>query len=168
MTGFAGVIIVLLNNSSQAVKVKEQKARNEAAGNLSENANAFSGLYEPLHMIKEGSLGEGAGVFADWDARVNNLENANWLLSFWSTLYENNEAWDTNEFAKKAEQLLDLVYSAGIVRSEETQVTVGKNTSKYYDSNDETEIEPGTTAVVDTPYWSINNFILEKGEISIS
>ena len=44
------------------------------------NAEAFIGLYEPLFLIKERLLKHCHGVWADWDVRVRNLDNAEAFL----------------------------------------------------------------------------------------
>ena len=151
-----------------AEKTKIQQGYDSAVGDFSRNAHTFAGLYEATHMIKEGSLRDGSGVFADWGERVEHLNNAPGLLSFWSELFLHHETWNRNESMIKAGELLDIIYEAGVNRSEETEVTVGSDTLLYYDFKDEIDIEPGLTATVDFPYWVLNGSVIEKGEISIS
>jgi len=168
-TGIAGVIIVLINSSGQmAEKTKKQQTQDTVVNDFSENARTFAGLYEAIYMVNNGSLRDMANVFADWNSRVENLENAPALLSFRNESFLDYETWNRNESMIKAGELLALIFEAGVKRSEETEVTVGNDTSRYYEFRDDIGIEPGSLANVDFPYWVLNGSVLEKGEISMS
>jgi len=169
VTGAAGVTIVLLKSREYTgAKLKIQKEHEEVISNFRENAGVFIGLYEPMHMIREGRLRDTTSVFADWGARMSELENTPDLLRFWETSYSDYESWDRTESARKAIELLALTQEAGVRRSDETEVTIDNGTSYYYNINDEGSIEPGSVAMVDIPYWSQNNTVLEKGQLSIT
>jgi len=168
LTGVASIIIVLLKSREQlGAKLKIKQAHDEAVRNFRENAAEFSGLYEPVLMIREGRLRESAGVFADWDTRIIELENVPELLKLWKDTYADYENWDRIESARKANELLAFTREAGVHRSEETEITINSDTSRYYVSNDDTDIEQGSAATVDIPYWALNDTVLEKGQISI-
>jgi len=168
VTGIIGIIVVLINSSSnQTVKSKEQQAHGEAVRIFSENAYVFTGLYEAMYSIRTGSLRDGTSVFEDWNTRMETLENADELLSFWNVLYANHENWDRNEAAKKAYELLAFASEAGVNRSTETELTVDQDTFRFYDILNGTGVATGLAATVETPYWSQRNTVLEKGEIRV-
>jgi len=169
VTGAAGVTIVLLKSREYTgAKLKIQKEHEEVVSNFRENAGAFIGLYEPMHMIREGRLRDTTIVFADWGTRMSELENAPDLLRYWEASYADYENWDRNESARKAYELLAFTHEAGVRRSDEKEVTIDNGTSRYYNVNDDGSIEPGSAAMVDIPYWSLNDTVLEKGQLSIA
>lgn len=146
-------------------KKKNALLRQNAIADFSAKASSFIGLYEPLWMIREGHLKIYAGVFEDFNVRINNLEDFPALVQFWNENFSGIENWSGNKPNKKATELLDFVNEAGVSRGEETEVTVERDTFRQYNVKDGIPIERGTAATVETPYWSRGNDVLEKGII---
>jgi hypothetical protein len=138
----------------------------EAIGEFAANAQSFIGLYEPMRMIRDGELTFGEGVFADWGACVDSLDAAPALAAYWDSLLSGYGSWDEREYIKKARNLLVFAGQAGIVRSSETEVTVDAGVLMRYIVKDDASLEPGTVAKVETPCWTVNGNVLEKGVLS--
>ena len=132
------------------------------------HADAFIGLYEPVYLIKEGMMKHCEGIWADWDVRIHNLNNAESLIRFWDDDFSDFSGWNEKVYSKKARVLLRFLYKAGIVRGEEKEIKVSQDTYRYYSPEDGNLIEPGTAALVKQPFWSLNGNVLEKGIISPS
>jgi hypothetical protein len=139
--------------------------RKDAVKEFSEKASVFTGLYEPMYMIEGGLLKNWKAVFEDWDARVEYMDNAPALISFWNDIYSGHQSWDEKESARKAGELLMFARDAGLKRGEETQVTVNRDIFRYYSAKDGVRLEPGSVAKVEKPYWLAGDHILEKGII---
>jgi hypothetical protein len=167
--GAAAVLLVLLRKKAQAPAspLQTHPLREKAALDFKQNASAFNGLYEPLYLIKTGKLKFGEGLFADWDARVNNFKDHPALLEVWSAAYNSGEGYDESSYPQKAAELLEFTQEAGVFRSEETEVTSSSEIFRYYFPKDGLRIEYGALANVDLPYWAIGDNVLEKGQISI-
>ena len=138
----------------------------EALAELAAHTGAFIGLYEPVYMIQNSMLRMGREVFADWDTRISNLEDAPALAQFWNGTFAGFAHWDDDAFKQKAEELLEFMRRAGIARSGETEVTVNREVFRYYTAKNGIRLEPGTKAMVETPCWHIGGAVLEKGIIS--
>jgi hypothetical protein len=149
-------------------KKKEKEALlQQAVSEMAANASVFIGLYEPMRMIRDGQLKFGEGVFTDWDVRVCNTEDAPALAAHWNGNFSGFKNWKETEYAKKAGELLEFAKMAGIVRGEETEVTVEKSIFRLYFVKNSVPIDPGTLAKVETPYWMAGKNVLEKGIITV-
>jgi len=162
------MIVLIKSSGQQGANSRTQQAQDDAVRNFTENARAFTGLFEPMHMIREGSLRDGTTVFADWGTCIGNLGNAPGLQSFWEESYADYENWDRNEAAIKADELLAFTREAGVRRSEDREVNLSSDISRYYDIRDGADIEPDSVITIDFPYWSLRDTVLEKGQISVT
>jgi hypothetical protein len=171
LTVGVAVYAVLSERKRRRIHYEEQllKARSmqKAVEDMAAHAKSFIGLYEPLRMIRDGKLQSGKDVFADWDTRVGNMENASALKRYWSEEYGDFIEWSEQKAAKKADILLKFSEQAGIERGRETEVTVGRDVFRRYITKDGARIEPGAVASVVTPYWANGSEILEKGIITV-
>jgi hypothetical protein len=161
----AGVAVAVLLTGKRSAKTEISPVYGEAVREHAENADSFAGLYESMHIIKEGGVRNGGMVFGDWGARIRNMDDAPALNRYWNDSYAGFEGWDDGKMARKAGELLAFARDAGVVRSEETEVTVDRTIFRYYVSTDGSRIEPGTVAAVRVPYWAKGNSVLEKGQI---
>jgi len=133
---------------------------------LQSHAKAFIGLYEPMRMIRDGELKLSQGVFADWDVRVGNIDDAPALTRYWNDVFAGFESWNEAVYAKMASELLEFAKKAGINQGEETQVVVDRSVLQRYHAKDGVYIERGATVKVETPCWIAGDTVLEKGIIT--
>ena len=138
---------------------------NNAKKEFAAKAESFIGLYEPLYLIKEVLLKQCEGVWADWDVRIHNLNNAESLIRFWNAEFSAFTDWDEHIYSKKARLLLRFLQKAGVIRDTEKEIEICQRTYQYYSTEDGNLIELGMTAFVRQPFWSLNGNILEKGII---
>jgi hypothetical protein len=138
----------------------------EALGEFAANAQSFIGLYEPMRMIRDGALEFGEGVFADWGACVDDLDAAPALAAYWNECLSGYGSWGEREYVRKARDLLVFAGQAGVVRGSETEVTVDGDVFERYVVKGDARLEPGTVAIVETPCWTANGAVLEKGVLS--
>ncbi|MCL2109714.1 MAG: hypothetical protein FWH20_10265 [Oscillospiraceae bacterium] len=172
ISGIAVGIIVLTKKRGQSSPNAQSNNtfKAEAVSEFKTAASVFVGLYEPLHMIKEGRLKHSQPVFADWGERIANIDNAPSLSEYWNNVCAGSGNWSENDAAKKASEILSFASVAGVSRSTQTEVSVSRDTFKYYMSKDGGRLEPGVIAKVELPYWAISNgeTVLEKGIITIT
>ena len=162
--------VVALRMSKQRRQVKQgQEAQRQiklnVIGAIASNANTFVGLYEPLHMIAEKRLSHSQAVFSDWNTRIENVGKDSDFHQYWKEHFSGFSDWHVEEAAEKARELLTLIKKAGISRSNETKVVVSVDAFKRYTAKDGVKLETGAEAMVELPYWSYNEKILEKGVI---
>jgi len=127
-------------------------------------AKTFIGLYEPMQMIRAGTLTHTQGVFADCGDRIENLDDAPALRRYWRDASAGLNG-DGAEAVKVADDFLTLAGDAGVSRSTATEVTVDRDVFRHYVADDGPRLEPGTVAKVEAPYWSQGDVVLEKGRI---
>jgi hypothetical protein len=173
----AGLVAIIAITAFYFIQRKREKSsvaaslshplRGKAAEEFAAKAKAFIGLYEPLYMLKEGTLKLGEGVFADFGARVENMEEYPALVSFWGDTFADTGGWDQTAYAKKAGELLAFIREAGVFRGTDTQVTAGREIYRYYFPKDGKRIEYDVVARVELPYWALGDHVLEKGIISL-
>ena len=165
------VCVILWKISKHRKNKQKQETQRQVKLNvineIIKNANMFIGLYEPLHMIEKKRLRQSDSVFADWNTRIENLGQSSDIYRYWKDNYSGFTDWSIDEAAKKAYEFLSLLNKAGISRSTETNIIVSANVFKRYASKDGINIEPGTETVVELPYWSCGERILEKGLINL-
>jgi hypothetical protein len=133
---------------------------------LQSHAKAFIGLYEPMRMIRDGELKLSQGVFADWDVRVGNIDDAPALARYWNEVFAGFKSWNEVVYTKMAGELLEFAKAAGIIRGEEAEVIVDRSVLQRYYAKDGVYIERGAKVKVETPYWIVGDTVLEKGIIT--
>lgn len=163
----AVLAIILKKRKIGSESQETEKPSQEAINEMTAQAKSFTGLYEPLRMICDGRLKAGHDVFADWDARVSNMDESPALAQYWNSSYSGFDKWSEAELIRKAGELLAFTQLAGITRSDETEVTVERSIFRRYYAKDNVKLEPGTVAKVELTCWLIGNDVLEKGIITM-
>lgn len=169
----AGGVVVIGAAASAGVKIYKNCSRKEAEKAALEKAedefaacaDAFSGLYEPIHMMGRVSLKFRAGVIGDWVTRTINLANAPNYRDIWNSKLSDYQSWSQEQGLVKINELLLFILTAGVCRDTAAQITVDSTTYKKYSTSDGEMIEADNPARVKTPYWFIEDKILEKGVI---
>jgi hypothetical protein len=158
---FAGVKIYKNYIRKKAEKKVQEKSIEEFAA----CADAFSGLYEPLYLMGKVSLKFRIGVIGDWVTRTANLTDAVNYQDMWKSRLSNYSSWSHEEGLAKINELLSFIFNAGVCRDTAVQITVDGATYKKYSTSVDEMIEADNPARVITPYWFIEDKILEKGVI---
>jgi hypothetical protein len=158
---YAGVKFYKNYVRKKAEKTAQEKARSEFAT----AATAFSGLYEPLYLMGKVSLKFRIGVIGDWVTRTANLTDAVNYQDMWKSRLSNYSSWSHEEGLAKINELLSFIFNAGVCRDTAVQITVDGATYKKYSTSVDEMIEADNPARVKTPYWFIEDKILEKGVI---
>jgi hypothetical protein len=158
---FAGVKIYKKYSRKKVEKAAHEKAREEFAA----CADVFSGLYEPLYMMGKGGLKFRTGIIGDWATRTVNLAGASNYQDMWIIRFSDYSSWNQEQGMAKINELLSFVFAAGVCRDTAAQITVDSTTYKKYNTSDDEMVEEGSPASVKTPYWFIEDKILEKGVI---
>jgi len=165
---FAGSVNEKTTSSKNETVTVVKTENNDAKAEFIKNAGAFIGIYEPLYKMSMGKLKNKHSVFADWDVRVKNLSGAQSFQKLWMGIFGNFESWNEEMYAAKSKQLIELLRSFGIKWVMESDFIVSENTYKKYSTLDGEIIEIGTPVRVVSPYWQINEDILEKGIIDVA
>ncbi len=163
------VYIIRIIRRDMRVWREKQNLRNEniqkAVADMTPRAKSFIGLYEPLQMIKNSQLKSFQSVFADWDTRIGNMEDAPALVNYWNETYSGFDNWNNLKAVRKAGELLMFIQKAGITRCAETEVKVTRDIFRQYMAKGGVRIEPDTVAYVEMPCWMSGDEVLEKGII---
>lgn len=158
---YAGVRFYKNYLGKKAEKVLQERARDEFA----EIAAVFSGLYEPLYLMGKESIKFRTGVVGDWVTRTEGLDGAVNYRNMWKSRLSDYSSWSREEGVTKINELLSFIFDAGVCRDDAAEVTVDGTTYKKYIASGDEMIEADNPARVKTPYWFIEDKILEKGII---
>lgn len=126
-------------------------------------SRSFIGLYEPLWLAQNGQLECDTDLFAEWDSRISNMEDATALSRYWEVSFGGWENFAGGILSEKIGELFALTEKAGVLRSTEKEVVVSREIFARYFPPQGVRLEPGSTAVVAQPYWHIGGMVLEKG-----
>lgn len=140
-------------------------AKSDSLGEFVENADKFSGLYEPLYRMDTGKTRFRAGTVGDWVTRMENLQNSPHYIEEWKPRLQDFEQWTKEDGLSKIHELMQFVSSAGVCRDTAENLVIDSETYKKYSTIDGELIEQGTQAAVKSPYWYVGDKVLEKGYI---
>ena len=144
---------------------------------LRENADRFTGMYEPMFSICVGKHQKQADVFAAWNGRVNECEDEAFKAVF-ATKFGDYGDWGVKGkkrklkqkkadkiYAKKAGKLVRYFTKAGILREVETFIEGKEGDGALYELAGGGEVQPGVTYEVLAPYWHFGDTVLDKGAV---
>ena len=129
----------------------------------------FQGLYETMYKASIGSISfeRKNNVFKEWDLRMCNIGQVPIeLKSWWATIMAHCEKLTDEEIQKRAQLIVNMIFTAGIVRDGEKELIATRDTVLYYDSSDEVRWNAGQKLIVETPCWYLPSSpvrIIEKG-----
>jgi hypothetical protein len=152
-------------NYSTVPELEISTDEEKAAKELNAELDSFTGLYESLHVVVNGSSDKLFEVVKEWDTRVRFMKNRPFLNKKWDSLFEGFSEMEPAEVKEKARLFLYFVFAAGIKRDGRHSITVNNETRfRYYTLNGE-EFINGKNAEVAIPCWHFNNKVIEKGII---
>jgi hypothetical protein len=128
-------------------------------------ADTYSGLYEPLYLMCNGSIKYRPGILGDWAVRTENLKSAPHYREIWNRKLNGCTQWNADQGLKKLEELIGFILTSEIFRDTAKQIIVDNTTYKKYETADDELIEEGQSAQVKNAYWFTGEKILEKGMI---
>lgn len=131
---------------------------------LNENADVFSGLYNGLQRIIDGTAKKKNRIVHEWWIRAHYQWEGKpfeqMCKSYFEPLTENG---DDEDYIELTELLLEAARSAGIIHDEIGSITLDEsNTNAYLDWDGE-DLYLGDTVEIMTPAWYQNGRILEQG-----
>ncbi len=139
-----------------------------AARDIADHIDMFVELLEPMWRIKAGKTGSRSGVFFDWEIRINALIGSPDIKSYWKQNFMGYDTWEAVTYQQHAAMFLEALESAGVVRSEDSELVFDRYTLKYYTARDvktNSEFQSGDLVEVVTPCWKLNGEPLVMGEI---
>lgn len=86
------------------------------------------------------------------------------LKNWWKNFSDDRNQWNVTIYSKKAEQLLYLLRSSGVVPSTEKQIVWDADASERYIPYD--DVEDGDLCNVIQPCWTYRNELFEQGLVS--
>jgi len=133
---------------------------------LKQNPDSFSGIYEALFGVANGTSIRENEVISEWKTRMSYLNNCPNIQKHWLPLFENYESLSPGQQKKGISDFLSFIFSAGIKRDDRSQLIVDKKTQfQYYALNGE-EFTAGGTMKIMLPCWTFDGTILEKGMLT--
>ncbi len=125
----------------------------------SQNAERFSGLYEPLYQLAGGKSELGAFLWEEWDIRMDTEEGA----PLFQEAFGVYNSWDKEQSIRQAEKFLLLLQQAGIQRDMENTLIADNSTAKFYQLQQGGFLQLGVEYRIVVPAWRSGANCLEKG-----
>ena len=156
---------------------QEKKPRRRETGNAMTEvcqaflmfADNFQGLLETMYKASVGAISEERkrNVLREWNIRMKNVAQAPiGLKSWWSTVIANCEILSDKELQERAQQIVQMIQSCGVVRDDQTEMVAQEDTSMYYENSDESKLVAGQKLRIESPCWYLPGNpvrIIEKG-----
>ena len=144
------------------VKEKAPKAADVIVCGIAENADAFGEMYEPLWAVANGKLGKKEAVFNQWADIADTIG----IGEAFNEKFGGRENWKKGKkWAKKANQLVKLVFKAGVTRSTQVLALGDDTTAEKYVYAGLASVEADAEYDVLAPYWESNGTVVHKGVI---
>lgn len=144
-------------------------ALTEVCQNFLMYADNFQGLYEPMYKVSVGSISQERmkNILMEWDIRMGNISNAPISLkSWWATMIAGYEDLPANELQKRATSIVQMIFTAGIVRDDRKDLVASQDTVMYYHNPEGIKWEKGQKLHVEAACWympCVPVRIIEKG-----
>lgn len=132
-------------------------------------ADNFQGLYEPMYKASIGAISfeRMRNVLTEWDIRIGNIGNIPISLkSWWSTVWTDNGKISDEKLQERAQEVIRMISSSGIIRDDRTELTAEADTDRFYQPSSDEKWTEGQKLRVETPCWYIQTTpvrIIEKG-----
>jgi hypothetical protein len=132
-------------------------------------ADNFQGLFETMYKASVGSISHERmrNVLQEWDIRMGNIAQPPICLrSWWATVIAGSESLTDKEMQDRAQSVIQMVMSCGIVRDDRTEIVAAEDTGMYYQHVDGGKRNVGQKLSVESPSWYLPSSpirIIEKG-----
>lgn len=136
-------------------------------------ADNFQGLLETMYKASVGVISEERkrNVLREWDIRMKNIAQAPiGLKSWWSTVIADCETMSDKELLERAQQIIQIIQSCGIVRDDRSEIVAEEDTGIYYQHATGNKLISGQTLRIESPCWYLPCKpvrIIEKGYCEI-
>lgn len=159
-------------DSERAEPIEEESATSKNAiidvsklpSEFSKWVKHFSGIYEALYQIADGTSEDTLAVIADWNSRIEQIKDCPNLTNYWESLFESPQRLSKDQLQQNAKNVLgNIVFACGITRDENSDCVVEENTYQRYHPIHGAELIIGENLKVVMPCWQFNTIILEKG-----
>ena len=132
-------------------------------------ADNFQGLLETMYKASVGAISEERkrNVLSEWDIRMKNIAQIPiGMKSWWSTVIADSETLTDKTLQERAQQVIQMILSCGIVRDEKTEMVSQEETCMYYENSDGSQLVAGQKMRIESPCWYLPGNpvrIIEKG-----
>lgn len=136
-------------------------------------ADNFQGLFEPIYKASVNTISyeRKKNVLVEWDIRMGGIGAAPvCLIRWWETIVKDLESLPDKELKKRAQNVVQMIESCGIIRDNRLELTASEQTPIYYQQVEGFSWEIGQQLRVETPCWYVPSSpvrIIEKGYIEI-
>lgn len=132
-------------------------------------ADNFQGLFETMYKASVGSISHERtrNILREWDIRMGNITQAPiGLTSWWATVIVDDDKLTDKELQNRAQGVVQMILSCGIVRDDRTEFMAVEDTGMYYQRIDGDKWNVGQKLCVESPSWYLPSNpvrIIEKG-----
>lgn len=132
-------------------------------------ADNFQGLFETMYKASVGSISHERtrNILREWDIRMGNIAQAPiGLTSWWATVIVDDDKLTDKELQNRAQGVVQMILSCGIVRDDRTEFMAVEDTGMYYQHIDGDKWNVGQKLCVESPSWYLPSNpvrIIEKG-----
>lgn len=132
-------------------------------------ADNFQGLFETMYKASVGSISHERtrNILREWDIRMGNITQAPiGLTSWWATVIVDDDKLTDKELQNRAQGVVQMILSCGIVRDDRTEFMAVEDTGMYYQHIDGDKWNLGQKLCVESPSWYLPSNpvrIIEKG-----
>ncbi len=157
-------------NKNPRKQVKEtNNAMTEVCQAFLMYADNFQGLFETMFKASVGgiSLERTRNILQEWDIRMGNIAQAPiGLRSWWATIIAGYESLTDKELQGRAQSVVRVILSSGIVRDDKTEVVAAEDIGLYYQHVDGDIWNVSQKLSIESPCWYLPSNpvrIIEKG-----
>ena len=136
-------------------------------------ADNFQGLFEPIYQASVNTISyeRKKNVLVEWNIRMGGIGAAPvCLIRWWETIVKDLESLPDMELKKRAQNVVQMIGSCGIIRDNRLELTASERTPIYYQQVEGFSWEIGQQLRVESPCWYVPSSpvrIIEKGYIEI-
>lgn len=170
LAGVLGAVAALLvcklcgGKGDKSIENAKPSAKKSLILGIKENASDFAELYEPTYALACGRANKKNEVFAAWNEAVSNGAYAQdfkdaFAKKFTTEKFKNKD----KKYIKLADDLVKVIFNAGVMRSDVTEVVADDTTAEKYDTAGTVMINADQTYEVLAPYWYMEDQIFVKG-----
>lgn len=124
----------------------------------------FAGCFEPLHRAAmRGTVESSRLILQEVGNRISHFNGCEQLKAWMTVLTSDNTQWDEPTARARVAAFMQLLEKAGLQKDTHQTVTVSADTPMCYYHDDLDEMPVGETYRVESPCWTFNGKVLEKG-----
>ena len=135
------------------------------AEGIEANASDFAELYEPTYALCCGKTSKKEAVLDSWNEKVSAGDYTKEFKDAFAAKFGDTKKLKGKDkkYVKQADKLVECIFDAGVVRSNDTEVKANETTAEKYDTAGNVSLETDGTYEVLAPYWYKNDRIFVKG-----